>query len=91
MLKSFTLKNNHNIWLLQHKISVAPWYGTCLPMQEAQETQVWFLGCEDPLEQETAAHSSILACITLWTEEPGGLQFMGWQRVGPDWAPGHSI
>ena len=39
---------------------------------------------EDPLEKETATHSNILAWIILWTEEPGGLQSMGLQRVGHD-------
>ena len=38
-----------------------------------QETQVQFLGCEDPLEKEMATHSSILAWEIPWTEEPGGL------------------
>ena len=45
------------------------------------ETQVLFLGLEDPLEKEMAIHSSILAWRILWTEEPGGLQSMGSQRV----------
>ena len=47
-----------------------------------QETRVQSLGQEDPLEKEMATHSIILAWEVLWTEEPGGLQFMGWQRVG---------
>ena len=47
-----------------------------------QETQVRSLGREDPLEKETATHSSILAWKIPWTEEPGRLQSMGWQRVG---------
>ena len=42
-----------------------------------QETWVRFLGREDPLEKETATHSSTLAWKIPWTEEPGGLQFMG--------------
>ena len=42
-----------------------------------QETQVRSLGWEDPLEEGTATHSSILAWRIPWTEEPGGLQFMG--------------
>ena len=46
-----------------------------------QETQVRSLGQEDPLEKETATHSSILAWRIPWTEEPGELQFMGSQRV----------
>ena len=49
-----------------------------------QETWVPSLGWEDPLEKETATHSSILAWKISWTEEPGWLQFMGSQRVGHD-------
>ena len=49
-----------------------------------QETQAPSLGQEDPLEQEMATHSSILAWEIPWTEEPGELQFMGSQRVGHD-------
>ena len=46
-------------------------------VQEMQETWVRFLGREDPLEEEMATHSSILAWRTPWTEKPGGLQSMG--------------
>ena len=46
-----------------------------------QETQVWSLGQEDPLEKEMATHSSILAWEISWTEEPGRLQFMGLQEL----------
>ena len=49
-----------------------------------QETQVQSLGEEDPLEKGMAIHSSILAWTIPWTEEPGGLQFLGSQRVGHD-------
>ena len=49
-----------------------------------QETQVQSLGGEDPLEKAMATHSSILAWKIPWTEEPGGLQSMGLQRVGHD-------
>ena len=49
-----------------------------------QETGVQSLGWEDPLEEGIATHSSILAWRILWTEEPGGLQSMGSQRVGHD-------
>ena len=45
-----------------------------------QETWVQFLGGEDPLEEGMATHSSILAWEIPWTEEPGGLQFMGSQE-----------
>ena len=51
-----------------------------------QETWVQFLGWEDPLEKGMATHSNILAWRILWTEEPGGLQSMGSQRVRQDWA-----
>ena len=48
--------------------------------------EIWVrsLGQEDPLEKEMATHSSILAWKIPWTEEPGGLQSMGSQRVGHD-------
>ena len=49
-----------------------------------QETQVPFLVWEDPLEEEMTTHSSILAWKIPQTEEPGGLQFMGSQRVRHD-------
>ena len=48
------------------------------------ETWVQSLGWEDPLEKGTAMHSTILAWRITWTEEPGGLQSMGSQRVGHD-------
>ena len=46
-----------------------------------QETQVWSLGRGDALEKEIATHTTILAWETPWTEEPGGLQFMGSQEL----------
>ena len=46
-------------------------------MPETAETQLWSLGWEDPLEEEMATHSSILAWEISWTEETGGLQSMG--------------
>src|SRR5574340_240593 len=49
-----------------------------------RETWVGSLGWEDPLEEGMATHSSILAWRIPWTEEPGGLQSMGSQRVGED-------
>ena len=49
-----------------------------------QETGVQSLGWEDPLEEGIATHSSILAWRILWTEEPGGLQSLGSQRVRQD-------
>ena len=51
-----------------------------------KETWVRSLGQEDPLEEEMATHSSILAWKIPWTEEAGGLQSKGSQRVRYDWA-----
>ena len=48
------------------------------------ETRVRSLGWEDPLKKEMATFSSIVAWRIPWTEEPGGLQSMGLQRVGHD-------
>ena len=47
-----------------------------------QETQVQFLGQEDPLEKGMATHASILAWRIPWTKESSGLQYMGSQKVG---------
>ena len=63
---------------------------THLPVHETQETWVQSLGQEDPLEQEMITHSSILAWEILCTEEPGGLQSMGSQRVRHDCACMHT-
>ena len=49
-----------------------------------KEPLVQSLGQEDPLEKEMATHSSILAWRIAWTDEPGWLQSMGSQRVGPN-------
>ena len=51
-----------------------------------RETWVRSLGREDPLEEGTATHSSILSWRIPRTEEPGGLQSIGSQRIGHDWA-----
>ena len=53
-------------------------------MQEMYETQIRSLGREDPLEEGMAIRSCILAWRISWTEEPGGPQSMGSQRVGHD-------
>ena len=47
-----------------------------------QEIQIQFLGQEDALEEEMATYSNILAWEIPWTEDPGGLQSIGLQRVG---------
>ena len=65
------------IWLPWWLSVKKPWWLSVkkpLPMQEAR---VQSLGQEDPLEEEMATHSSILAWGTPWTEEPGGLWSMG--------------
>ena len=65
-------------------------YRACLVAQmlknlpAMKETWIQFLSQEDPLEKEMAAHYSILAWRVPWTEEPGGLQSIGLQRVGHD-------
>ena len=56
----------------------------CLPMQDTEEMWLWSLGQEDPLEKEMAIHSSTIVWKIPWTEEPGRLQPMRSQRVGPD-------
>ena len=53
-------------------------------MQETKDTWVLSLGGKDPLEEEIATHSSILAWRIPWTEEPGELQSMGSQRIRHD-------
>ena len=50
-----------------------------------QETWIQSLSCEDPLEEGMVTHSSLLTRRIPWTEEPGRLQSMGSQRVGPNW------
>ena len=55
---------------------MAQWWRINLPVQETQETQIQSLGREDPLEEEMATHSSILAWKIAWAEELRGLQFM---------------
>ena len=60
-----------------------------LPVQETQGTRVRSLGQNDRLK-DRAALSSTLASKIPWTEEPGRLQFLGWQRVGHDLATEHA-
>ena len=55
-----------------------------------QETVVWPLGWEDPLEEEMSTHSSNFALKIPRTEEPRGLQFIGLQRIGHNWATKHA-
>ena len=59
-------------------------------MWEMQEMKFLSLGWKDPLEQEMAIHSSILALRIPWTEEPGMLQSVGSEGVGHDRATGQA-
>ena len=60
-------------------------------LSKVQKTRVLTLGWEDPMEKEMATHSSTLAWKIPWTEEPGGLQSTGLQRVRHDWATSLSL
>ena len=72
--------------LFYAKRGLLRWLNGKEPVQEMQGTQVQSLGREDPLEEEMTTHSSVLAWRIPWTEKPGGLQSIGSQRVGHDWA-----
>ena len=61
---------------------MSQWVKNLLAMQETHEIFVQLLGWEDPLEKEMASHSSIFTWRIPCTEEFGGLQSMGSQRVG---------
>ena len=63
---------------------VAQWVKNLSAMLETQERRVRSLGWEEPLEREMATRSCILVWKIPWTEEPGGLQFIGSQRLGHD-------
>ena len=69
-------------WAVLHSLWASRVSQTINNLPGVSETQAGFLGREDLLEKEMATHSSILAWRTPWTEEPGGLQSMGPQRVG---------
>ena len=80
------------LWFVPFFLSVYQTYVASLVAQKVEnlastkETWVRSLGLEDPLEKGMATHSSILAWRIPWTEEPGGLQSMASQRVGPNWS-----
>ena len=65
------------LFLLLRASQVAQWVKNLPAMQETQEMQVRFLSWEDPLEEGTATHLSILPGESPLTEEPGGIQSMG--------------
>ena len=66
---------------LSRKVRASPVAQTVKSLRAMQETRVQSLGQEDPLEKAMATHYSILAWRIPWTEESGGLQFIGSQRV----------
>ena len=71
-----------NLYILMYIISSVAQMVKNLPAM--QDIQVQSLDQEDPLEKGMASHSRILTWKIPWTEEPGGLQFMGSQRVRHD-------
>ena len=82
MIELALLRMISNLPICRKEAGILMWLSgkrTHLPMQE---TQVQSLGQEDPLEKEMATHSSIPAWEIPWTEEAGGLQSMGWKRIG---------
>ena len=82
-IKINTIYNSlKNIKYIGIRASLVAWMVKHLPTM--WETRVRSLGQEDPLEKEMATHSSIHAWKIPWTEEPGGLQSMGSQRVRHD-------
>ena len=81
--KDFNLRMNYVRNILSYAYSWASLVAHMVKNLLAMwETQVQSLGQEDPLEEEMATHSSILAWRIPWTKEPGRLQSMGSQRVG---------
>ena len=88
----FFWKGTHFIFTLkQVKRWVSLVAQTVKSLPAVQETQVWSLAQEDPLEKKMSNHSSTLAWKIPWTEEPGRLQPMGSQRVRHDWAASFSL
>ena len=81
-LSNFTHLMNKTAIRLLNKSSLVTQTVNSLPA--VWEIWVQSLGWEDPLEKETATHSSIVAWRIPWMEEPGRLQSMGSQRVGHD-------
>ena len=80
--KTFSDKSEFMVILYGRKVGISG--GSVVKKKKirlpTQETWVQFLGGEDPLEEDMATHSSILAWRIPWTEEPGGLQIIGLQR-----------
>ena len=91
-LKKQNSRNRISINKIKTDVLITNWTGISPTMAQRlkrlppmQDTWVWSLGREDPLEKEMAMHSHILAWRIPWTEEPGRLQSTGSQRVGHNW------
>ena len=70
------------LFSLQYFLAGLPkWFSAKESASQCRRWQVGSLGQEDPLEKEMATHSSILAWKIPWTEEPGGLQSMGYKEL----------
>ena len=83
----FKLSINLKIYWFNSRLSKrCQWKITLLPMQELQNTQIELLDWEDPLKEEMAAHSSILAQKISWPAESGRLKSIRLQRVRHDWS-----
>ena len=84
---SFLILNNNIHFFIRYSENWGLlWWLTVQNLPAMQEVKVWFTGHVDPLEKEMATHSSILAWEMPRTEEHGGLQSMGSQRVRHNWA-----
>ena len=86
MKKWFTENGYFFYWMWHVVFSFAPKVTSLIAqsvknLPALQETWVWFLGGEDPVEKEMATHPRILAWESPWTEEPGELQSMGLQEL----------
>ena len=79
------LNNYIRIWIWVWAFSGFPGGSVVKNPPAMQETVVWSLGWEDPLEKEMATQSRILAWRIPWTDEPGWLQSTWLQRVGHNW------
>ena len=85
--EAYSLRERTGInWLITDRWQVLGFPGASVVknLSAMQDTWVWSLDQEDPLEKEMAIHPSILAQKIPWTEEPGGLQTMGLQRFRQD-------
>ena len=84
LLRSTNLSTNGCLCIAKIALWIFPVAQTVKNLPARKETWVWSLGQKDPLEKGMATHSSILAWRIPWTEEPGGPQSMGSQRVRHD-------